>query len=333
MASRTQRVRRLAPLVAGTALVGAGVLFASEPSGAAPVSETFSFTGAPETFVVPANVCQVTVDAFGAQGGLGADNPGQNPGLGGRATATVTVTPGETLVVRVGGAGGDGTVSAGAVGDGGPGEAVRLLGNGGLPGPGGFNGGGDGAPTTSDPGGGGGGASDVRQGGTALEHRAVVAGGGGGGGGDTDSPGEGQGGVGGGLNGGDGAPSEPDPASLGGSGGSQTAGGAGGASDPNSGAGALGDGGVGGIGDADNDGGGGGGGGLFGGGGGAGDFGGTGDAGGGGGGSGFGPAGTAFERGVRAGDGEVTLTYDPDTGAGCTAAPAGAVDAVVRFTG
>lgn len=47
-----------------TALVGG-----SGPAGAAPESQTFSFTGAAQSFVVPPNVCQLSVDALGAQGG------------------------------------------------------------------------------------------------------------------------------------------------------------------------------------------------------------------------------------------------------------------------
>ena len=61
-------------------------------------------------------------------------------------------------------------------------------------------------------------------------------------------------------------------------------------------------------------------------------------AGGGGGGSGFGPAGTQFETGVREGDGQVTISYDPMTDS-CPPAPAPAptpapvVVTEVRFTG
>ena len=69
-------------------------------------------------------------------------------GLGGQATSTVAVTPGEDLSVMVGGVG--------------------------VGGNGGFNGGGSSLIA------GGGGASDVRQGGSHLEHRVVVGGGGGG---------------------------------------------------------------------------------------------------------------------------------------------------------
>src|SRR5688500_18885548 len=74
------------------------------PVSAQADSETFDFTGAPESFTVPECVSQITVDAFGAEGGgfIGT-------AFGGRATATIDVTPGETLEINVGGRGGDGT--------------------------------------------------------------------------------------------------------------------------------------------------------------------------------------------------------------------------------
>jgi hypothetical protein len=129
-----------------------------------PGSQAFAYTGAAQSFVVPAGVTQVTVDVRGASGG----NTGGPGGLGGRVQAAIGVAAGETLTVSVGGRG--------------------ILG----PGSSAFNGG---AASTGD-GGGGGGASDVSRGGTRL----AVAGGGGGGG----RPGAAAGGAGGGLTGGDG---------------------------------------------------------------------------------------------------------------------------------
>jgi hypothetical protein len=106
---------------------------------------TFSYTGGMQTYVVPLGVTTLEMDLYGAAG-FG------NLGQGGRCQAELTVTPGETLNIYVGGAG-----------------AATS---------GGFNGGGNvGGSTTY---GGGGGASDVRQGGTALANRIIVAGGGGG---------------------------------------------------------------------------------------------------------------------------------------------------------
>ncbi|MFZ4585134.1 MAG: glycine-rich protein [Acidimicrobiia bacterium] len=110
---------------------------------------------------MPANVTAVTVDVRGAQGG---DTNGSNGGRGGRVVATLTVTPGSSLQIHVGG----------------------------LPdasGSGGWNGGAS-AGTSAQPGdplpGGGGGASDIRAGACAatlscdFPARKVVAGGGGG---------------------------------------------------------------------------------------------------------------------------------------------------------
>lgn len=237
-------------------------------SNACAHSETFSYTGANQSLVVPAGVVQVTVTASGAAGGVCMP---ATSGLGGSVTATIAVTPGENLVVVVGGAGN-------------------------CQGSGGFNGGGDASGTWHESAGGG--ASDVRQGGGALANRVVVAGGGGGG---AWGP---LGGQGGGTIGGSGANSGP---AIGGGGGTQTGGGSGGGGDVSGGTGTLGVGGVGTIA------GGGGGGGYYGGGGG-----GSGTAaftpfgGGGGGGSSYAaPAatGVTMMQGVRAGNGQVVITW------------------------
>jgi hypothetical protein len=329
---RQRVLTRLGGSVSAAALMlGGAWLWVSTPATAAPQSQQFDFTGAAQTFTVPANVCQVTVDAFGAAGGgftSGQENNQVAGGLGGRTTATIAVTPGELLQVNVGGRGADASdeETPMAVVNGGPGSSVRF----GVVNPGalgGFNGGGDGGSDTSDdPGAGGGGASDVRQGGTALGDRVVVAGGAGGAGGNDDG---GAGGAGGGGTGGDGSAGDAPF----GAGGTQTTGGAGGSNGAASGE--NGTAGVGGTGGTGSDGGGGGaGGGLFGGGAGAGDSsaGESDGGGGGGGGSGSGPAGVAFETGVRSGDGVVTISFDPEAG-GCPAPGAVAVVAEPRFTG
>jgi len=135
----------------------AGIL-AIASTGLLAQTETFNYTGAQQTFVVPAGVNTITIEAWGASGWSG-DVSG---GLGGYATGDLSVTPGETLYIYVGG---QGTVANG--------NFIRAGG--------GFNGGGDGQSNgSSDSVGGGGGASDVRQGGTALTDRVLVAGGGGG---------------------------------------------------------------------------------------------------------------------------------------------------------
>ncbi len=158
----------------------------------APTTSSLTFTGGAQTYVVPAGITRLVVDASGAQGGSNSD--GTAGGLGGRVQTTITVTPGEVLTVYVGGAGSTASFSSTADGFG-------------------YNGGGGGRFLN----GGGGGATDIRRGGTALANRVVVAGGGGG----SSNAGT-SGGDGGGLTGGTGLGSFP------GLGGTQSAGGAGG---------------------------------------------------------------------------------------------------------
>uniref|UniRef100_UPI002FE111F5 glycine-rich protein n=1 Tax=Rhabdothermincola sp. TaxID=2820405 RepID=UPI002FE111F5 len=144
----------------GALVAAAMCLPTTSASAADPIIETFTCTGAVQSWVVPAGVTEAVVDLYGAAGG---DTTTSSGGLGGRATATISVTPGETIQVNVGCRGGDSQISA--------------------PGAGGFGGGGDGGTrylTFGTSGAGGGGASDIRQGGTSLAHRVVVAGGGGG---------------------------------------------------------------------------------------------------------------------------------------------------------
>jgi len=129
------------------------------------IISTFDYTGAMQTFVVPAGVTEVQFDVKGAEGGDvlgvtvgwgGTTTIDADAGNGGRVTGLLPVTPGETLYLFVGG------------------EGVLL--------DGGYNGGGDAASCGGSEviASGGGGASDIRQGGTSFADRTVVAGGGGG---------------------------------------------------------------------------------------------------------------------------------------------------------
>jgi hypothetical protein len=61
--------------------------------------QTFSYTGAVQTWIVPAGVTEIEIETWGAQGG------GALGGLGARIKGTVSVTPGETLKYVVGGQG------------------------------------------------------------------------------------------------------------------------------------------------------------------------------------------------------------------------------------
>jgi RHS repeat-associated protein len=275
------------------------------PVGNSTASQTFSYVGAsPQSWTAPSWVTAATVQAWGAQGGNGGGGGGgsNNPGgLGGRERARVSVTPGETLAVRVGGQGVNGPLSTGQSS-------------------GGYNGGATGgyAATGNGGGGGGGGASDVFRGSTAL----VVAGGGGGAGSTSSSAnGHPSGGAGGGVSGGAGVSVPVDPNTFAGgpgsgAGGTSSAGGTGGTTNYSSGdgwgqPGTSGNGGAGGQYSYGSSGGGGGGGGYYGGGGGAGDYGNP-FSGSGGGGSGFIQAGATdvqHEAGVRGGNGQVVVSW------------------------
>jgi len=183
----------------------------------AQVVTTFQYTGAMQTFTVPACVTEVTITVYGAQG-EDALVGGATGGAGGSATGTLNVTTGQTLNIFVGGQSGY---------------------NGG--GQGGINGNDANGPSPIGTNGGhGGGASDVRVGGVTVNDRVIVAGGGGGAGHNgvwqgcqTAGPG-GNGGSGGGLTGGNGTFGVGFPCNCGGgggdggTGGTQSAGGLGG---------------------------------------------------------------------------------------------------------
>lgn len=116
------------------------------PAAAQANTVIFNYTGSEQTFTVPAGLTRISVVAVGAPGASVGSSTG---GHGAQASADLTVTPGETLYVEVGGAGGTPTSNGGPV----------------VGGAGGFNGGGQGGGgglILATGGGGGGGASDVR---------------------------------------------------------------------------------------------------------------------------------------------------------------------------
>lgn len=81
-----------------------------------------------QDLVVPAGVTSITVKMWGAGGGGGAGGAtaaGGGGGAGGYVTATLTVTPGETLTVYVGGGGGGGTINT--TGGGGAGGGFTII--------------------------------------------------------------------------------------------------------------------------------------------------------------------------------------------------------------
>lgn len=183
---------------AGCSSTTSGTITVSSCGGNMGQTATFNVTNAVQTWTVPAGVCSVNIQCFGGQGGFNGN--GQAGGLGGSASGTLAVSPGQVLYVYVGASGQNG----------------------------GYNGGGLGGGAWA--GGKGGGASDVRINGTTLADRIIVAGGGGGNAGYSLGYGGwmgGAGGAGGGLSGDPGTQNPGNqPYPGGGGGGTQSAGGA-----------------------------------------------------------------------------------------------------------
>src|ERR1700710_290554 len=145
---KTPRGRLAYPAILAAALLA---LVLAAPASAATI-KTFEYKGGPQSWTVPAGITSATFDLYGASGAPTNQNP--DPGGGGRATATIAVTPLENLQIYVGGKG-----------------LAEVAGSAA------FNGGG---VTASPYSAGGGGASDVRRAGSGLTNRILVAGGGGG---------------------------------------------------------------------------------------------------------------------------------------------------------
>lgn len=137
------------------ATVGLFLSAAASASAATPISQTFAYTGAEQTFTVPGGISELHVSLIGGEGN------GGRPGVPAAVSGELSVTGGERLFVEVGGNGADGGWNGG-----GAGGCIPFLGN-----------------CSED----GGGASDIRTAGSSepgsLSTRLVVAGGGGGGGG------------------------------------------------------------------------------------------------------------------------------------------------------
>lgn len=151
----------------------------------------FNFTGADQQWIVPDGVNSVFIDVFGAQGGS-APTTGAG-GLGGKVRATLVVTPGETLLLKVGGQ---------------PTSRIPVYGDGGA--------GGQHTSVSSRSGMAGGGLSGVYRTSISITNAILIAGGGGGAANNRT------GGAGGGLVG----LVSSDDNVRGGKGGTQTAGGA-----------------------------------------------------------------------------------------------------------
>jgi hypothetical protein len=169
----------------------------------------FNYSGAAQTFVVPAGVTSILCELWGAWTSADGTAYGSNVSWGGYVEGLLAVTPGQVLNIYVGGEGSP------------PQPFERDAGwNGGGVG-GGFSG------SDGVNGGGGGGATDIRVGGNTLANRVAVAGGAGGWSGEGYVP-YGIGGYGGSTGGAGGNPfngTAPTGATVGGTGGAAGSGG------------------------------------------------------------------------------------------------------------
>ena len=176
--------RRVVLLLGGLAAalpasLGVGIVASPAASAAQTLSQTFSFNDATQYFTVPAGVTSLGLMAEGGSGGRGA-GPGTLYVGGGQAvTETVPVNPGDTLVIEVGGAGGNASGNTGG--------AAGLSSGDGMNGGAGAN---TNAGVDGYAGGGGGGGTEVVD---ATVGRVLVAAGGGGGAGGDASYGGGSG--------------------------------------------------------------------------------------------------------------------------------------------
>ena len=159
--------RRAAALTALGLLATAALAGLDAPASAGSAHESvFTYTGGPQTFVVPPTASTLQVTAIGAAGGASGD--AGPPGTGDAVEAYLAVGAGQLT----------------RAGD----RLLVVVGQTGRPsGERAFNGGGAGG---SGAGAGGGGGTDLRRPGGTLADRLVVAGGGGGGGGERRPEGE-----------------------------------------------------------------------------------------------------------------------------------------------
>lgn len=174
-----------------TTFTAANVTFSTDSPLIAPLytsyirQQRFNYTGAIQTWTVPANVSRIQVAATGARGGGGTSG-----GNGCAAATTLSVTEGQTLYIVVGGYSNTATAAYGFGGNGGTGGNSFGFAGGGL----------SGVFTTSTPsianalfvaGGGGGGANGGNGGSAGVASPGTGASGAGlgGGGGTTTDPG------------------------------------------------------------------------------------------------------------------------------------------------
>ena len=110
---RSATSRRIAAFAALATVAGLIVTMPTAAMAApATVSQTYGYTGATDTFTVPAGITVLTIQLQGGEGGQGgADSSGPSPtgGYQGVVSGTLAVTPGDVLTVAVGQGGVTGT--------------------------------------------------------------------------------------------------------------------------------------------------------------------------------------------------------------------------------
>ena len=104
----------------------AASLLVLAPAAVAQAQTTFNYTGAAQTYTVPAGVTKIQVVADGASGGIYGDV--SNTAVGAHVVANLTVVPGEVLTVSVGGQGATGSGGTQAGGFNGGGNGAHLVG-------------------------------------------------------------------------------------------------------------------------------------------------------------------------------------------------------------
>jgi len=118
-ARRSLRAASVAILAVGAAS-GLALISSTGAGATTPTSVTFSYTGVEQSFTVPPGVSSISVVATGGGGGSGYSTPAGGAGgaaaLGAQVTATLSVAPGETLYVEVGGTGAPGSLFGAASG-------------------------------------------------------------------------------------------------------------------------------------------------------------------------------------------------------------------------
>jgi len=84
-------------------VISAGCFTTTTQSIKIATQTVFNYTGSSQSFIVPAGVTTMTIEAIGAQGGNTTAGNGGTGGLGASMKGTFSVTPGSTLTIGVGG--------------------------------------------------------------------------------------------------------------------------------------------------------------------------------------------------------------------------------------